>query len=197
VHKISTLTSFPVVDRCVASERSFDFSSFQNLQEVYLGFAVNCTGGGLLWIPLALSTLRRATSPRLSSLRLDCIGSPVNQSVETLIEDMRNGLRRVADEFTRINREFEGAVNLTVVRDPGFEVVLDALNVSARFRPLRDLIDPSSFDYLLVLPTDPSAARAPFQVEKLKPETLEVTGESGAARTSWEAPHSGRSCRRS
>jgi len=125
--------SLPDVDHCVASERSFDFSKFPNLQEVYFGFPVNSMVGGLLWIPTALSTLRRATSPRLSSLRLDCVGSSTDQSIRTLIEDMGNDLRRIANEFTRIDREFKGTVNLTVVRDPGFEMVLDALNVSTRF----------------------------------------------------------------
>ena len=83
---------------------------------------------------MALSTLKRSTSPRLSSLRLDCVGSPIEQSVVSLIEDMGNDLLSIANEFIRINHEFKGAVNPTVVRDSGFEVVLDALNVSFRFR---------------------------------------------------------------
>ena len=123
-----------MLDRCVVSEQSLDFSNFPNLQEVYFGFTVNCAGGGLLWIPMALSTLKRSTSPRLSSLRLDCVGSPIEQSVVSLIEDMGNDLLSIANEFIRINHEFKGAVNPTVVRDSGFEVVLDALDVSFRSR---------------------------------------------------------------
>ena len=176
------LTPLPDVDRCMASERPFDFSRFPSLQEVYFGFTVNCMGGGLLWIPTALSTLGLATSPRLSSLRLDCVGSPTDQSVRTLIEDMGNDLRRIANEFTRINHEFEGAVNLTVVRDRGFEVVLDTLDVSS---PTLSCGGSHRFTVIrLLLPADPSAARAPLK--KLKSENIEVTGKSETAMASQE-----------
>ena len=49
-------------------QRSFDFSKFRNLQE--LDLRVSWMGGGLLWIPGALSTLKPATSPRLSTIQL-------------------------------------------------------------------------------------------------------------------------------
>ena len=121
----------PNVGGCEAFERSFDFSKLQNLQEV--DFRVGWTGGSLLWIPMALSTLRPATSPRLSTIRLDFSRpSTATRSVESAIEITGNNLRQVADEIARIEREFEGAVNLTVFRDPVFEAVSDTLNV--RFR---------------------------------------------------------------
>ena len=44
---------------------------------------------------------------------------------ETMITD----LRRIADEIARIECEFEGAVNCTVVPNSNFRVALDALNV--------------------------------------------------------------------
>jgi len=88
---------------------------------------------GLPWIPMALSTLRPTTSPHLSTIRLDFAGAIIgSRHVETSIRDMGDDLRRLADEATRIEREFEGAVNLTVLRDSRFEVVFDTLNV--RFR---------------------------------------------------------------
>jgi len=114
-----------------APERSFDFSKFPNIQEV--GFEVRWAGGGLLWIPTALSTLSLATSPRLSTIRLNfALHSAANRSTETLVTDLGGELRRIAGEFTRIEREFEGAVCLTVVRDSGFKAVLDMLSVLFR-----------------------------------------------------------------
>jgi len=105
--------------------------------------------GGLPWIPMALSTLRPATSPRLSSIRLNFAGSPIiNKSIETLIEDMGNDLLRIVDEVARIDHEFEGAVNLTVVPDSKFEVVLKTLNVRFRLAVLsspRGRVDPPPF----------------------------------------------------
>lgn len=86
--------------------------------------------GGLLWIPAALSTLKRATSPHLSALQLSFIASSVaTRSVGNSIEDMGNDLRRAAGEVARIESEFEGAVELTVFRGPGFKAVFDRLNV--------------------------------------------------------------------
>jgi len=114
-------------------ERSFDFSKFPNLQEVDV--EVSWMSGGLRWVPAALSTLRSVTSPHLSAIRLNFVRPPtVNRSVQAMIECTGNDLRRVADEVTRIEREFEGAVNLTVPWDPGFGVVFDTLNILRRWR---------------------------------------------------------------
>ena len=85
---------------------------------------------------MALSTLRPATSPRLSAihLRLSYLPAPLTAPpAEALIASLGEDLRRVADEFSRIKREFEGAVKLTVSRDPAFKDVLDTLNVSLCF----------------------------------------------------------------
>ena len=129
------VTRFPDVDRRETYERSFDFSKSPNLQEVTLVCGVfGYTRGGLPWFPMALSTLEPTTSPRLSTIRLDfTCSSYFTGSAETLIEDMGDDLRRVADEVSRIKREFEGAVSLTTLRDSKFEVVLDRLNVRFRF----------------------------------------------------------------
>ena len=91
-------------------------------------------GGRLLWIPTALSTLRRATSPHLSAIKLHFTQSPTFK-VETLtgLEDINNDLRWAADEFARIERDFEVAVNLTVLQDLGFGVMFNALNVRFLF----------------------------------------------------------------
>ena len=79
---------------------------------------------------MALSTLRPVTSPCLSTVRLDFARSLlVDRTVESLIEGTANDLRRVADEVARIEREFEGAVRLTTVRDTVFGKVLDTLKV--------------------------------------------------------------------
>ena len=112
-------------------------------------FTVGWKEVGPAWIPAALSTLRPATSPRLSAIRLNFTSSSItNKSIETLIEYTGNDLRRVADELSRIEREFEGAVNFAVSRDSAFEAVLDTLNVRSRFvgwkRP-RDCVDSFPF----------------------------------------------------
>jgi len=123
----------PDVVGCEAFERSFDFSKFPNLQEV--DFGVHWVGGSLLWIPIAFSTLGPATSPRLSVIRLELARSPtVYRNTETLVKDLGNDLRRVAGGVARIEREYEGTVNLTVVRGLGFKEALDTHKVRIRFR---------------------------------------------------------------
>jgi len=142
VHEILTVKRFPDVDRHETCDRSFDFSKFPNLQEVTLICRViGSTPGGLPWFPTALSTLKPATSPCLSAIRLDFSWtSNFTRFAETLIEDMGGDLRRVADEVFRIEREFEGAVNLTTHRDTKFEVAFGTLNVRFRCVGGRDLI---------------------------------------------------------
>ena len=79
---------------------------------------------------MAFSTLKRTTSPHLSAILLELsLSSTANPSVQNLIKNTSNDLRRVADEFARIKREFEGAVNLTVSRYTVFDTVLGMLNV--------------------------------------------------------------------
>jgi len=138
-------------DQVEPSERSFDFSKLPNIQRV--DFGVHWASGDILWIPIALSTLRPTTSPRIFDIRLNfSLRSTTNRSVETLLNDAGRGLRLVADEFARIKREFGGAVYLSVGRDPTFGVALRTLNV--RFR-LCGINDPNElFDPFLA---DPSA----------------------------------------
>jgi len=133
VHELSTLMPSPGVDGCESPQQSFDFSGFANLQEVNFVFTVGRTGGGLLWISKVLSTLRPTTSPRLSAVQLNFSDPPTDLSIKTLIKNTANDLRRVASEVSRIEREFEGVVKFTVLRDSVFGAVLCALNVSIRF----------------------------------------------------------------
>ena len=135
--EILTLISSPEVDSRKVLGRSFDFSKLPNLQEVHFG--VGWMAGGVLWIPMALSTLRPVTSPRLSSIQLD-FSRPLtaNRSIQAAIGDAGDHFRRVADEVARIQREFKGAVGLSVARDSGFKVVFDTLNVRFHFRRADD-----------------------------------------------------------
>ena len=130
--------SSPEVDSRGVLEWSFDFTKLPNLREVEFG--VQWIGGSVLWIPMALSTLRPSTSPRLSSVQLN-FSRPViaNLRILAAIRDEHNNLRRVADELARIEREFEGAVNLIVVRDPGSAAVFDTLNVRLQLRRVADI----------------------------------------------------------
>ena len=118
-------------------ERSFDFSDSPNVQEV--NFGVIWVDGALRWIPVALSTLGPTTSPRLSVIRLHFARSHiVTRTVETLIHETSYDLRWVADEVARIEREFKGAVNVTVRLDAVFEEALNTLNVSFHFCGVND-----------------------------------------------------------
>jgi len=128
----SMLTPFSDTDRRDTFERSFNFSKFPNVQEVIFSFRPGWRGEGMPWIPMALSTLRSTTSPRLSVIKLDFTPS-IGVPVENMIAGMGNDLRRIADEVARIEREFAGAVNFTVLRDSGFGAVLDTLNVRLCF----------------------------------------------------------------
>jgi len=99
-----------------ALERSFDFAKLPSLREV--GVKVHWRRGSLHWIPTALSTLKPVTSPHLSTIRLTFDGpSSSILSAGVPVGDIDNDLRRVADEFSRIEHEYEGAVNLTLLRD--------------------------------------------------------------------------------
>lgn len=127
------LTPFPNADGCETFGRPFDLSKFPNLQEV--SFGIGWFGGGIPWIPPALSSIRPATSPHLSAIQLSFDHPlPANRYIDAaMIKVMDSDLRWVADEVARIEREFEGAVNLVVLRDAGFKVVLDKLNVRFHF----------------------------------------------------------------
>ena len=72
---------------------------------------------------MVLSTLSPATSPHLSSLQLTFLGSP-SDFPWVFSEDIGDDLQRIVDQLTRIEREFEGAVNSTVIRDPKFELLM-------------------------------------------------------------------------
>lgn len=88
--------------------------------------------GGLFWIPIALSTIKPATSPRLSNIELNCRPTP-NRSTRLLANDAGDHLRWVADEVARIELEFEGAVKLSILQHRDFLAVLDRLNVRFYF----------------------------------------------------------------
>ena len=77
---------------------------------------------------MALSTLRPATSPRLSVIELDFTSS-TSARVENMTAGVENDLRRIADEIARIECVFEGTAKVAVVPDSKFRVVLDTLNV--------------------------------------------------------------------
>jgi len=115
-----------------ACRRSFGLAKFPNLHEV--DFEVNWVGGGIPWIPMTLSTLKPATSPHLSTIRLGLFVSyAATRPIETSIEDVGNDLRRIADEVDRIDREFDGVVDFTVLLGSGFREVLNTLNILQRW----------------------------------------------------------------
>ncbi|KAF9781680.1 hypothetical protein BJ322DRAFT_1220464 [Thelephora terrestris] len=101
-----------------ALDHSFNFSRSPNLKEVK--FAVDWRGGSLLWIPVALSTLKPTTSPRLSIVRLSLRSMARYVNPRDWWERLCDDLRRVEGEIARIKHEFAGEVNLIVSRPPWF-----------------------------------------------------------------------------
>jgi hypothetical protein len=99
---------------------------FPNLQEVRFG--VRWVSGNLRWIPAALSTLKPATSPHLSIIQLSFSGG----TAATQDEEIMNDLQRIGAEMSRIRREFEGAVRLTVIQGGWFKVALEKLDAEFR-----------------------------------------------------------------
>lgn len=81
---------------------------------------------------MALSTLRPATSPRLSVIKLD-FTSPSSVPAENSIPLVGNDLQLIAEEIARIEREFKGAVDFTLLCDSRFGAVLGTLNVMFSF----------------------------------------------------------------
>ena len=78
--------------------------------------------GDLLWIPAALSTIKPATSSRLSIIQLKLGGRSLRYLPEDQRERLVGDLRLIEKELARIEREFMGVLDLTVTRYPGFEV---------------------------------------------------------------------------
>jgi len=115
VREALSLTLSPNVDGREVYDRFFDFSKIPNLQEVNIG--VGWVRGGLPWIPMTLSTLKPATSPHLSAIRLEY---SIRHTRDPDISTIEDDLRRAADEVARIRREFGGAVDAAMVRDPWY-----------------------------------------------------------------------------
>lgn len=92
-------------------DRSLDFSECRNLKEVVL--RLGGAGPGLPWIYTTLSTIRSATTPHLSALHLDLHGLSRSNSFINWRILFADDLRLLDEEVARIEREFEGAVNLT------------------------------------------------------------------------------------
>ena len=93
-------------------------------------FDHNLACGPLHYIPVALSTLKPSTSPHLSDVQLRLTGPthPHYTSENWNLENMGDDVPRIAEESSRIEREYEGVVDLRVFRGAGFERY-DTLNV--------------------------------------------------------------------
>ena len=76
-----------------------------------MNIEVGLVHGGLLWVPMALSTLKPATSPRLFAIRFSYF---TIHARDPDIGAIKEDLRRTADEVARIRCEFEGAVDVAM-----------------------------------------------------------------------------------
>ena len=97
-----------------------------------MSFGVRWTHGPLHYISAALSTLEPAASPRLSYVHLSFSQSPTSEGSHSRYDDLDNDIQRIADELTRIEREYKGVVSLCVFRGRGF-AMLDIRNVRLFF----------------------------------------------------------------
>ena len=92
--------------------------------------------GPLQYIRVALPTLKPTTSPHLSHVHLHFTGPTYLiyylDSGTSDLENLGNDLSRIADELSRIEREYEGAVGVSVFRSMEFGK-LDKLNVRFPF----------------------------------------------------------------
>lgn len=91
---------------------------------------VGWVNGSLSWISRTLSTAKPITSPHLSVIQLE-LSCPVidTRSINALAKAVGDDFRWIADEIARIEDEFGGAVNSTVLWDPPFRMVSRELNV--------------------------------------------------------------------
>ena len=131
-HSGSDFLLIPSIDFQGPLERSFDFSNFPRLQKVT--FDAHRVHGPIHFIPVALSTLKPSTSPHLSHIYFGLSGPRYSNFYYFIkgtsnLENMGSDLRRIAEEFSRIEREYEGAVDLSVVRSTGYEPLDKLTNV--------------------------------------------------------------------
>ena len=134
---IGTLTLFTSVGGQESLQRSFDVSKFPRLRTVTLCLRWTWTQGPLHYIQTAFSTLKPSTSPHISHVHLRFTGptyltyylSPETSDLENLGNEP---LPRIADELSRIERGYEGAVWLSVFRSMEFRR-LDRLDVRFPF----------------------------------------------------------------
>jgi hypothetical protein len=112
--------------------------------------------GRLDWIPEALSTFKPATSPRLTKVHLgfdyplDQIESQ-NSHDHSELEDLDRELHWIARELARIEREYEGTVNIVVMMGEEFGLFTE-VDVRVHLRRVVSDLANSRF-----LPTDLTA----------------------------------------
>ena len=109
-----------MLDGTRAPNRSFDFAKLPRLKEISL--TVHWVAGDLLWVATTLSTIKPVTSLHLSTIRLEFHGQRLQQIPLHTRERLANELKFINENVTRIEREFAGVVDLTMVGYPGFEV---------------------------------------------------------------------------
>ena len=99
--------------------RTLDFEKFPNLEDARVTghFA---TASSLRWIYASFSTINPATLPRLSVLRLGCL--PLCPAPKDPQDKLHRNLQLIKNEVDRIERDFNGAVKLTLNDFPGLEV---------------------------------------------------------------------------
>ena len=108
--EMPVLISYSTLAGHESLNRTFDFSEFPNLEE--LAFVTPLAAMDLHWLPKAISTLKPTTSPRLSSLRLLTCDRPPGSPVPSM--ERLGNVTRLVEGFTQVEREFMGAVKVTV-----------------------------------------------------------------------------------
>lgn len=98
--------------------RTLDFEKFPNLEDAKITGHFT-TASSLRWLYMSLSTIKPTNLPRLSILRLGRL--PLCPTPDDPQEKLHKNLRLIKNEVDRIERDFNGAVKLTLNEFPGLE----------------------------------------------------------------------------
>lgn len=122
-----TMKSCPGLGGREAPNQPFDFTKLPNIKQVK--FKVLQTAGSIQWISTALSTLKPATSPCLTVVRLNfAVRRFLNRRS---MERLRDDLTLIEREVARVRHEFAGKVHITMNENIRYRVS----GLNSNFRP--------------------------------------------------------------
>ena len=125
--KMLVLISYSILVGHEGLDRTFDFMKSPNLEE--LKFEIRLTARDLHWISEAISTLKPTTSPRLSTLRLTTSYRLPEDLMPDHLKEHLGNVTQLVEEVARVEREFMGAVKVTVPWRPEVPVLVSPISI--------------------------------------------------------------------